>query len=67
MSIRSFYGEVSPENILKVTEKAGQEIVKVFNEEKNVTDINCSITLTPDSPMRYKIQFETFESIKALN
>ena len=67
MCTRNFYGDVSPESILMVTEKAGQEIAKIFREEKGITEITCRIYLTAGNPMKYEIGFDTIESLKTLN
>ena len=63
MCTRYFGGKTSPENILKLTEKAGQEIVKILREEKGVGEITCRIELTPSRPMMYEINFDTIETL----
>ena len=64
---REFIGEISPENISKLTAQAGQEMERILQEEERVIEMTCRIKILPQEPMQYEIDFSTFHDIRTIN
>lgn len=67
MATRLFAENPSAENIRKLAETAGEEMAKIFSEEKNLNEITCEIEIYSNRPLQYQIDYETLELMETIN